>query len=146
MVGFAVLAVLAVAVVAYFALGMPGMGHSGAGGTMAGMEHAAAGEPMALGPQAFADRLAGGGVFVVNVHVPAGPAIDGTDAMIAFDDIVGDDRLPADTDAAILLYCQTGRMSQTAGRDLMAAGYTDVSHLDGGMDAWVRAGLELEGA
>ena len=37
-------------------------------------------------------------------------------------------------------------MSQSAGRDLMAAGYTDVCHLDGGMDAWVRTGMELEGA
>lgn len=83
---------------------------------------------------------------VVNVHVPAGPAIEGTDATIALDEIVGDDRLPADTDATILLYDQSGRMSQIAGRNLVAAGYTDVSHLDGGMDAWARAGLELEGA
>jgi len=113
------------------------------------MEHAAAGEPTVLNPQAFADHLADGGVSVVSVHVPAAPAIDGTDgtdATIAFDGIVGDDRLPADRDAAILLHCQTGRMSQTAGRDLLAGGYTDVSHLDGGMDAWARAGLELEGA
>ncbi|MFP5372323.1 MAG: rhodanese-like domain-containing protein, partial [Actinomycetes bacterium] len=118
--------VLTAAAAAYFALGMPGMDHSGPDGTMAGMDHSAAGEPMPLSPRAFADRLADPGVFVVNVHVPAGPAIAGTDATVAYDRLLGDGRLPADKGTSILLYCQTGRMSADAGRGLMAAGYTDV--------------------
>lgn len=138
-------AVLAAAVVAYFALGMPGTGRSSPGRAMAGVDDvAAAGDLEALAPQDFADRRTDDGVFVVNVHVPAAESITGTDATIAFDDIVGDDRLPAETDTPILLYCRTGRMSATAGRDLLAAGYTDVSHLDGGTEAWARAGFDLE--
>jgi len=136
------LCVAILAVVGYFALGMPGMDHSG--GAMAGMDHAASGDPMPLEAEAFAERLADSSAFVVNVHVPAGATIAGTDAAIPYDRIVGDARLPAAKDAPILLYCQTGRMSQTAGRELVAAGYTDVSHLDGGMEAWQRAGLALE--
>lgn len=141
--GVVALVVLAVvAVGAYFALGMPGMGHSGSSGTMAGMEQPAD-EPMVLAPAAFAERLDDEGVFVVNVHVPAGDEIAGTDATIPYDSIVGDDRLPADQATPILLYCRTGRMSASAGRDLLAAGYTEVAHLDGGMEAWVDAGFEL---
>lgn len=137
--------ILGVAVVAYFALGMPGMDHSGSGGTMAGMDRAATGEPMSLSPDAFADRLTAD-VFVVNVHLPADAAIAGTDATIGYDRMVGDDRLPTDKDTPLLLYCRTGRMSAAAGRELIAVGYTDVSHLEGGMDAWARAGYDLEEA
>lgn len=137
-------AVLALAVVAYFVVGMPGMDHSGTSDTMAGMEHAAEGEPMALAPKAFAARLAADDVVLVNVHVQARDGIAGTDATIAYDDIADDDRLPADENASIMLYCQTGRMSAQAGRDLIAAGYTDVSYLEGGVEAWERAGFDAE--
>ena len=34
-------------------------------------------------------------------------------------------------------------MSRTAGAALLAAGYTDVAHLDGGMHAWEAAGRPL---
>lgn len=134
--------VVVVVTVGYFVLGMPGMDHSG--GTMTSMDHAASGDPMPLAPQAFADRLRDSSAFVINVHVPAGPSISGTDATIPYDRVVDDEALPADKDTPILLYCQTGRMSQSAGRTLVAASYTDVSHLDGGMEAWQRAGLSLK--
>lgn len=135
--------VVVVAVVGYFALGMPGMDRSGV--SMTGMGQAASGDPMSLDPKAFAGRLTDSSTFVVNVHVPAAARIAGTDAAIPYDRIVGDARLPAAKDTAILLYCRTGRMSQIAGRELVAAGYTDVSQLDGGMEAWQRAGLPLQG-
>ena len=137
----AVLAVLGLlALLIYFATGMPGMDHGE--GDMAGMDMSA---PASLTPAAFAARLDDPGVFVVNVHVPDEGAIEGTDATIAYDVIAESDRLPADKDTAVLLYCKTGRMSQQAGRDLLAAGYMDVSHLAGGMDAWTAAGRELTG-
>lgn len=99
---------------------------------------------MTLAPVKFAERVADPGAFVVNVHVPAGESIAGTDAVIAYDEIADDGRLPPAKDTPILLYCQTGRMSQTAGRDLMADGYTNVSHLAGGLEAWEQARLPLE--
>lgn len=101
---------------------------------------------MALTPQAFADQHADRDAFMVNVHEPAGATIAGTDAAIAYDQIAGDDRLPAGRDAPILLYCQTGGMSLTAGRALIADGYRNVSNLEGGMEAWERAGFELGGS
>lgn len=82
-------------------------------------------------------------VFVVNAHEPYEGEIAGSDAFIPYDEIAGDPGLPAAKDAQILLYCRTGRMSQTAVRTLMAEGYSNVAHLAGGMQAWAAAGREV---
>lgn len=133
--------VVVAAVVGYFVLGMPGMDHGGGG--MAGMASMSSSE-MAVGVDAFADRLTEADAFVVNVHVPDQGSIAGTDAAIPYDRIVGDSRLPEGKSTPVLLYCKTGRMSAEAATALMDAGYTDVVYLDGGMDAWTAAGRSLE--
>ena len=124
-------------IVAYFAFGMPGMNHSASPDRMAGMEHASV---TALSPSAFGAEVSAG-AFVVNVHVPAGELIEGTDEAIPYDRLTGDPRLPEDRTAKILLYCETGNMSEDAAKDLLTAGYRDVSHLAGGLVAWTAAGL-----
>jgi len=137
-------------VVGYFAFGMPGMpgmddgAPEAGGGSMASMDH----ESMAfmrLDPDAFAARVADPSTFVVNVHTSYTGEIDGTDAFIAFDEIAGDSRLPNDKDAAIALYCESGRMSEMAADALVAAGYTDVVDLEGGLEAWQAAGMPVTG-
>ena len=83
------------------------------------------------------------GVELINVHVPYEDHIEGTDAFISFDSILDDPELPADQSAPIALYCRSGNMSAQATADLVAAGYTNVVDLDGGMNAWETAGREL---
>ena len=131
------LVVALVFLVGYFALGMPGMDHGGAGMDAMGASD------MAVGVDDFARRMAESDAFVVNVHVPDEGGIAGTDAAIPYDRVAGDARLPDDTATPIVLYCQTGRMSGEAATALMDAGYADVVHLDGGMDAWVAAGRSI---
>lgn len=128
---------------AYFALGMPGMDHSS--DPMADMAHGGAAGLQELSPLEFEARLADDDedALVVNVHVPAGDSLVGTDETVPFDEIVDSDRLPEDERSSILLYCESGRMSETAGRGLLEAGYSDVGHLVGGLEAWRQAGLEL---
>ena len=96
-----------------------------------------------LDPEAFATRMGNAGAQVINVHIPYEGELEATDAFIPFDRIMGDDRLPADKDSEVLLYCMSGRMSETAGKALNQAGYTNVSHLEGGMKAWEAAGKPL---
>lgn len=147
--GFAAL----VAVMAYFSFGMPGMDHGTAtedAEPMDGMEHDV-GDPMSAGfdtltPEAFAARALDEKAFVVNVHIPFDGEIAGTDDHIPYDRIAESDALPSDRAATILVYCRTGAMSARAAEALRAAGYTDVGHLRGGMDAWEAAGRQIIGS
>jgi rhodanese-related sulfurtransferase len=103
-----------------------------------------AAEPFArLDPAAFAARSAEKDAVLINVHIPYEGELEQTDAFIPYDKIVGDSRLPADKNSEILLYCRSGRMSEIAGDALHAAGYTKLSHLEGGMLGWEAAGRPL---
>lgn len=96
-----------------------------------------------LAPPAFSAMLRTTDALLINVHVPYDGEIDGTDLFIPFDQVA---RRTADLppkDEPILLYCRTGRMSAIAAATLAGLGYTSVTELGGGMDAWRAAGLPL---
>ena len=52
-----------------------------------------------------------------------------------------DGRLPLD--ATVVLYCAGGGRSALAGKSLQAMGFSAVENLEGGFDAWARAGLPV---
>ncbi len=79
--------------------------------------------------------------FFVNVHIPNEGEIPGTEAHVAFDQVMQRlDEFPDQMDAQIVLYCRSGSMSAIAARALVEAGYTNVLNLDGGYRAWSEAG------
>jgi rhodanese-related sulfurtransferase len=67
------------------------------------------------------------------VHVPLGEVAERLEEL----DRVRDDR-------PIAFVCRTGRRSAEAARTAVEGGLDDVLHVEGGMGAWVRAGLPLE--
>ncbi len=105
---------------------------------------AVSGSVTLLGPAEYKSAIAGKDVFVVNVHIPYEREIERTDAFIPYDKIeehAGE--LPADKSAPLYIYCRSGRMSALATPDLQRLGYTNIVDLNGGMQAWVDAGLQL---
>jgi phage shock protein E len=99
-----------------------------------------------IGPAEVAALIAAGDYLVINVHIPFEGEIRGTDAHVPFNDMEALlARLPAERNAPILLYCKSGGMSRIALAQLVSRGYTNLLHLDGGMNAWQAAGYPLEG-
>ncbi len=82
--------------------------------------------------------------FFVNVHTPYEGEIKNTDAFIPYDTIADNlDKLPKDKNEKIVLYCRSGRMSEIAVKKLIGLGYTNVSHLGGGMIDWEKNGYRI---
>lgn len=81
----------------------------------------------------------------VNVHIPYEGEIAKTDTLIPYNEIEKNlDKLPADKNARIVLYCRSGRMSALAAKTLVRLGYTNVWNMEGGMIAWETLGLPLK--
>ena len=81
----------------------------------------------------------------VNVHIPYEGEIVTTDAFVPYNEIEKNlDKLPADKNAKIVLYCRSGRMSAIAAETMVRLGYTNVWNMEGGMIAWETLGLPLK--
>ncbi|KUI05267.1 sulfurtransferase [Mycolicibacterium acapulense] len=99
-----------------------------------------------LGPGEFAAAIDEPDRLTLNVHVPFEGDIPGTDMSIPFDQIAAQaNRLPADRDTALAVYCRSGPMSTVAAEALSDLGYTDVVELRGGMRAWQAEGRQIIG-
>lgn len=72
--------------------------------------------------------------------------IDGSVA-VAFSDMLKNlDKLPADKDAPVVVYCASGHRGSIATLGMRMLGYTNVSNLAGGLNAWKAAKLPVAGA
>ena len=98
---------------------------------------------LAIGPNAFEQRIERGDPYLINVHVPYEGEIEGTDVHIPYDKIARHADLPKDKKAELMIYCRSGNMSKIAARTLRAGGYEDIVDLRGGMKAWEAAGKPL---
>ncbi|MDP3888579.1 MAG: rhodanese-like domain-containing protein [bacterium] len=100
--------------------------------------------PISQGSQISVDQFSKGlekkDFILINVHTPYEGEIVKTDLFIDFDKIEQrQGELPKDKTSKIILYCKSGKMSGQAAKKLQELGYSNVSSLAGGMDAWQKA-------
>jgi rhodanese-related sulfurtransferase len=84
-------------------------------------------------------------IFLVDVHMPRQRPIKGTDLVIPFNEIEQyGNKFPDDKDTAIYLYCESGAMGNAAARSLYELGYRNLINLEGGTNAWIKSGFNVE--
>lgn len=84
-------------------------------------------------------------IFLVDVHTPEQQHIKGSDLFVPYDQIEKNkDKFPKDKNSPIYLYCKSGGMANSAAKSLHDLGYSNLYNLDGGTDAWRKAGLKFE--
>lgn len=81
--------------------------------------------------------------FVLNVHTPDEGSIPGTDATIPYDQLQRRAGELPDRSMMVAVYCRTGRMSTEAVPTLRELGFTRITELSGGMEAWRADGRQL---
>jgi rhodanese-related sulfurtransferase len=82
--------------------------------------------------------------ILINVHIPYQGEIAGTNLFIPFNALDQfKSELPTNNDAKIVVYCMSGPMGDIAAEKLLTMGYTEVTHFQGGMQGWKRAGKQL---
>jgi rhodanese-related sulfurtransferase len=98
-----------------------------------------------LSPKQASERIAQGGVEVIDVREPH-EWIDGhvpTARLVPLADFRRDPKRALRHDAVIFV-CAAGVRSETAARLAAQQGYKDVYNLTGGTRAWIKAGLPLD--
>lgn len=84
-------------------------------------------------------------IFLVDVHTPEQQHIKGSDFFVPYDEVEKNkDKFPKDKNLPIYLYCKSGNMANSAAKSLHDLGYSNLYNLDGGADAWRKAGLKFE--
>ena len=78
-------------------------------------------------------------VVVIDVRTPeeySGTSIDGAVSMNYLDDGFIDELMSLDRSASYLVYCRTGRRSLRVCTWMKNSGFSEIFHLDGGLDSW----------
>ena len=99
-------------------------------------------------PKKLAAQLADGGKpLIVDIRIPDHFAESHvpTSINIPQDELGGrSSELPEDRDASIVMVCNIGKFSKQATLYLKSLGYRNVKSMKGGLNEWVRKGLETE--
>ena len=103
--------------------------------------------PDSIDPSTLAQRLADRSTVVVDVRTPgehAAAAIPGS-RLLPLDQLDQHaDTLAAELSSPVTLVCRSGQRATRAHQRLTAAGATDLTVLDGGLNAWQAAGQPVE--
>ena len=121
--------------------------------TAAQMVAEAKGRIQNLSPQEVQDEVSHGGVTLVDIREPeerarTGSIPDAINAPRGMLEFYADPSTPYhreefDPEQRIILYCASGGRSALAADMLQQMGYSNVAHLDGGLNAWKESNLPI---
>ncbi len=98
-----------------------------------------------LTPTELDEALQSKDFLLINVHVPYEGEIPGTDTHLTYTDAAAIAAYIGDSlSTPVVLYCKSDHMTDIVGPELVAMGYSNVSVLEGGMNAWGAAGFTLD--
>ncbi len=100
-----------------------------------------------VGPAAAADAMAEPGTVLLDIRTPQEVAEGRISGAVNIDFYEADfrDRIAAlDRDASYVVYCRSGNRSSQAMGLFEELGFSDVTEVDGGILAWLQAGLPVE--
>ena len=98
-----------------------------------------------ISPAELHQTMQNSDIFLIDVHTPQQRHIKGTDLFIPYNEIEKHlDQLPQDKNTVIYLYCEGGPMGNAAAKTLNGLGYSHLINLDGGANAWKKAGYDFE--
>jgi heme/copper-type cytochrome/quinol oxidase subunit 2 len=93
----------------------------------------------------FKTMFASKDFILIDAHTPEAKHLAATDEFIPYDRIKENlDKLP-NKNQKIVVYCRSGRMSEEAGQELVALGYTDVYNVLGGFIEMKKVGIPIDG-
>lgn len=101
----------------------------------------------ALQPKEFSEKCYAENAILVDVRTPQEYAeghLKGSVQMDYLGDNFNEQLKTLDKNKSIYLYCRSGGRSGNTQEELLKQGYKHVYNLDGGIDAWKKAGLPVE--
>lgn len=99
-----------------------------------------------LSAPAFSDAVAQGGAVLLDVRTPeeyAAGHIDGATNLNFYDPAFAGELAALDRNQPYLIYCQSGNRSGQTVERMRSLGFTNVTELAGGINAWNAAGMPL---
>lgn len=100
-----------------------------------------------LTPRAFAEQLASGDYVLLDVRTPKemqGGFVEGA-KNLDYNSMGFESTLDTmDRERKYLVYCAVGKRSSKAVNMMKSKGFKNVSSMDGGLNAWVAAGLPVQ--
>ena len=101
----------------------------------------------AIPPKEFSEKSRAENTILLDVRTPkeyAAGHLKGAQLVNIFDDNFGEQIAKLDSSKTVYVYCASGGRSGEAQEIMLKSGFKNVVNLEGGIEAWKKAGLPVE--
>ncbi len=99
---------------------------------------------VSLTPQEAKERFDANEIVVIDVRTPVEYAFEHIPGAMLFPlSAFNPAKLPSGSGKALVFHCGSGKRSTAVAKKCIAYGIAEVTHIDGGLEAWKKAGLKF---